>query len=95
MLSLVPSFKLTEQKTELIFLVDRSGSMGGPGIRQAKQALKVYLNILCRIAHYLIQICFNCFTAFPALATVGLLRKHKFKIVFQIFVQINTTTCDS
>ncbi len=41
MLSLVPSFKLAEQKTELIFLVDRSGSMQGPGIEQAKQALKV------------------------------------------------------
>ena len=64
MLSLVPSFKLTEQKTELIFLVDRSGSMGGPGIRQAKQALKVHLNILSRIAHYLIQICFNCLQVF-------------------------------
>lgn len=41
MLSLVPTFKLAEQKTELIFLVDRSGSMDGPGIGQAKQALKV------------------------------------------------------
>lgn len=41
MLSLVPSFKLAEQKTELIFLVDRSGSMDGQGIEQAKQALKV------------------------------------------------------
>lgn len=41
MLSLVPSFKLAEQKTELIFLVDRSGSMEGQGIEQAKQALKV------------------------------------------------------
>jgi len=28
MVSLVPSFSLTEQKVELIFLVDRSGSMG-------------------------------------------------------------------
>lgn len=64
MLSLVPSFKLTEQKTELIFLVDRSGSMDGPGIRQAKQALKVYFNILTRIAHYLKQICFNCLQLF-------------------------------
>ena len=41
MLSIVPSFKLTDQKTELIFLVDRSGSMGGEGIEQAKRALTV------------------------------------------------------
>lgn len=44
MLSLVPSFKLAEQKTELIFLVDRSGSMQGAGIEQARQALKVSLS---------------------------------------------------
>jgi uncharacterized protein with von Willebrand factor type A (vWA) domain len=44
MLSLVPSFKLAEQKTELIFLVDRSGSMAGSGIEQAKQALKVLIS---------------------------------------------------
>lgn len=41
MVSLVPSFRLAEQKTELIFVVDRSGSMQGAGIQQAKQALKV------------------------------------------------------
>jgi Mg-chelatase subunit ChlD len=41
MLSIVPNFKLVEQKTELIFVVDCSGSMGGQGIAQAKQALKV------------------------------------------------------
>ena len=28
MVSLVPSFSLADQKVELIFLVDRSGSMG-------------------------------------------------------------------
>jgi hypothetical protein len=43
MLSLVPwcSLKAAEQKVELIFLVDRSGSMEGKGIQQAKRALKV------------------------------------------------------
>ena len=43
MLSIVPSFKLAEKKTELIFVVDRSGSMQGQGIEQARQALKVIL----------------------------------------------------
>ena len=42
MLSFVPNLKLVvEHKTELIFLVDRSGSMAGPGIEQARRALKV------------------------------------------------------
>jgi len=41
MLSIVPNFKLAEQKTELIFVVDRSGSMRGQGMEQAKQALKL------------------------------------------------------
>lgn len=41
MLSLVPSFKLDEMKIEAIFVVDRSGSMQGPGIVEAKRALKV------------------------------------------------------
>ena len=45
MLSLVPSFKLAEQKTELIFLVDRSGSMRGARNKQARQALKVNLHL--------------------------------------------------
>ena len=44
MLSLVPSFKLQEQKVELIFVFDRSGSMDGEGIEQAKKALLVKLN---------------------------------------------------
>ena len=41
MLSLVPTLKFAEQKTELIFVVDRSGSMQGQGMQQAKQALTV------------------------------------------------------
>lgn len=48
MLSLVPSFKLADQKTELIFVIDRSGSMMGPGIQQAKQALKVLISFSFR-----------------------------------------------
>jgi hypothetical protein len=62
MVSLVPEFKLKDQKTEMIFLVDRSGSMGyvrdggwfifrdgGGGkasIEQAQEALKLFLHSL-------------------------------------------------
>lgn len=52
MVSLVPSFALMDQKVELIFLVDRSGSMGGgwgsavAGIDQAKKALELFLHSL-------------------------------------------------
>ena len=56
MLSLVPSFKLAEQKTELIFLVDRSGSMQGAGIEQARQALKVlHFKNICIIQNRLLN----------------------------------------
>ena len=37
MLSLIPSFQLDQQKTELIFLVDRSGSMDGSSMKLAKE----------------------------------------------------------
>jgi hypothetical protein len=53
MVSLVPSFQLKEQPAEIIFLVDRSGSMG-PGysgnnngsIEHAKTALELFLHSL-------------------------------------------------
>jgi len=44
LVSLIPSFKLDEQKVELIFLVDRSGSMMGASIEQAKKALELFLH---------------------------------------------------
>jgi hypothetical protein len=44
MVSLIPSFKLDDQATELIFLVDRSGSMGGSSIEQAINALNLFLH---------------------------------------------------
>ena len=51
MVSLVPDFQLDDQKVELIFLVDRSGSMGwGAGARStielAKDALTLFLHSL-------------------------------------------------
>ena len=44
LISLIPSFKLEDQKVELIFLVDRSGSMQGPSIQEAKKALQLFLH---------------------------------------------------
>jgi len=41
MLSIFPKFKQVEHKAELIFVVDRSNSMNGAGIRQAKRAFLV------------------------------------------------------
>ncbi|CAL8143672.1 unnamed protein product [Orchesella dallaii] len=44
MLHLIPSFKLDEIKTELIFVLDRSGSMMGQSIELAKNALLLFLH---------------------------------------------------
>ena len=44
LVSLVPSFKLDNQNVELIFLVDRSGSMEGESMNQAKRALELFLH---------------------------------------------------
>jgi hypothetical protein len=56
MLSLVPSFQLDEMKIEAIFVVDRSGSMQGPGIVEAKRALKVNTEKFALYYHLLIGI---------------------------------------
>ena len=61
MLSIVPSFKLADQKTELIFLVDRSGSMGGDGIEQAKRALTVYVKTIFTVTFYKVKLCLSLF----------------------------------
>ncbi|KAJ3327129.1 hypothetical protein HDU76_012344 [Blyttiomyces sp. JEL0837] len=45
-LTLVPRFALNEIRTEIIILVDRSGSMEGYKIEQAKKALKLLLKSL-------------------------------------------------
>ncbi len=44
MVSLVPSFNLKKQNVELVFLVDRSGSMSGSSIEQAKKALELFIH---------------------------------------------------
>jgi len=41
MLSILPKFKQVEHKAELIFVIDRSSSMNGAGIQQAKRTLLV------------------------------------------------------
>ena len=41
MLSILPKFKAQEHKAELVFVIDRSSSMNGAGIQQAKRALLV------------------------------------------------------
>lgn len=46
MATLVPKFALTPEKPEIVFVCDRSGSMGGTRITLAIQALKVFLKSL-------------------------------------------------
>jgi len=41
MLSILPKFKEQEYKAELVFVIDRSSSMNGAGIQQAKRVLLV------------------------------------------------------
>lgn len=46
MFVLYPKFDVPEVNTEIIFLVDQSGSMGGESIKEARKALKTCLEIL-------------------------------------------------
>ncbi len=60
MIHLLPSFKLDEQKTELIFVLDRSGSMGGESIGLAKKALSV----CSRSSFFTFTNCSNSFSSY-------------------------------
>ncbi|CAH1771025.1 15211_t:CDS:2, partial [Entrophospora sp. SA101] len=46
MLTLVPKFSLSPIQTEIVFIVDRSGSMQGEPIKKAGQALELFLRSL-------------------------------------------------
>jgi hypothetical protein len=46
MATLVPKFTLPAEKPEIVFVIDRSGSMGGSRINLARQALLVFLKSL-------------------------------------------------
>ncbi|CAJ0889422.1 5249_t:CDS:2 [Entrophospora sp. SA101] len=46
MLTLVPKFSLNPIQTEIVFIVDRSGSMQGEPIKKAGQALELFLRSL-------------------------------------------------
>ncbi|OCL05367.1 VIT-domain-containing protein [Glonium stellatum] len=46
MTTLVPKFSLPPEKPEIVFICDRSGSMGGPKMSSAVSALKVFLKSL-------------------------------------------------
>jgi len=46
LLSMVPKFELKKQPSEIIFLIDCSGSMGGQSMKLAKQALQLFVHSL-------------------------------------------------
>ncbi|CAJ0651743.1 13712_t:CDS:10 [Entrophospora sp. SA101] len=46
MLTLVPKFSLNPIQTEIVFIIDRSGSMQGEPIKKAGQALELFLHSL-------------------------------------------------
>eukprot|EP00898_Chlorokybus_atmophyticus_P002678 jgi/Chlat1/3410/Chrsp23S03738 len=52
MITLVPRFELDDVKTELIFIIDRSGSMEGPQISQARAALQLCLRSMPQDAYF-------------------------------------------
>ncbi|CAG0903393.1 unnamed protein product [Darwinula stevensoni] len=46
MITLIPSFKLPPLKCDFIFVIDRSGSMGGEKMEKAKDAMQLFLKSL-------------------------------------------------
>jgi len=46
LLSMVPKFELKKQPSDVIFLIDCSGSMGGQSMQLAKQALQLFIHSL-------------------------------------------------
>ena len=66
LLSLVPDFKLQDQRVEAIFLVDCSGSMAGQSMQLAKEALNLVLHSLPPSCYFNIVIFGNDFKSlFP------------------------------
>ena len=58
MLSMVPEFQLKSVRSELIFVVDCSGSMGGQSMNLAKESLLIFLHSL-PVDCYFNIICFG------------------------------------